>query len=389
MASHPKASKSSAARRGAVLAVCALCAGGLAVGLVAQAPAPAVPPQRSKHADADPSPVRPSVGHQAPAPETPAEPKTDGEKAFLCVIEGVTAQELTAFSISVQWSDGTVRQARFDSPPSERDGAFLMDYDGPDIVGFRLEADGFLPTDGTIVGGRCTERLVVERAASVRVRLEGLLGDDAWVEGCGDIVWGGIREVVLEAPPGQMCTYTATRVDGHVHASSEPVTVRVSPQHGADLTLHLPEHLQGGIGATLDEAPEGVVLLDLRTDGTGAAEGLRPGDTITRVNSQSTVGWSADEFEAEVMGDDGTSVELTALRDGKSFDVVVTRGALDDGREFLGRSTTDPSTHYYAERPGLWMGEQAGEGAEATEWESFGVAEEPGIERMRELRDVE
>ncbi len=378
MASQRKASKSSAARRGAVLALCALGGVGMAIALMAGPPSVPVPPRAKSIVINPPAEVPsalllPSAEPVAPVPDV---------KTFLCVIEGLTAEELTTISVTFWGADGSRVRGRIAAPPRTRDGAFVLSYDGATMLRLQLEGEGFDPLESAVVDGRCVDTLVAKRTVPVRVRVLGPLGEKAWVEGCEAHVAVVDRDVVLGVPAGRECVIRARRLDGVLEARSDEVTVRVSPPQGPDITVTLPHHVQGGIGAQLGEAPNGLVLLDVRTDGPGAAAGLRPGDVITRVNGETTAGWRAEDFQAVVIGDAGTDVELTALRDERSFDLVITRGALDDGKEPGAAGAPTP------QRPGLWMGRGAGKEVEAIEWERI-EEEVPGVERLRELGYVE
>lgn len=71
------------------------------------------------------------------------------------------------------------------------------------------------------------------------------------------------------------------------------------------------------------------ILIVSTISGTPAEEaGLQRDDVIVGINSQSILGWSVDEVTATVRGPAGTDVVLTIDRQGRVFDVEITRATV-------------------------------------------------------------
>ena len=65
-------------------------------------------------------------------------------------------------------------------------------------------------------------------------------------------------------------------------------------------------------------------------DGSPAeAAGLESNDVLIEVNGESILGWTLDEVTAKVRGPAGSDVDLVFERDGSTFDVTITRAAVE------------------------------------------------------------
>lgn len=81
-----------------------------------------------------------------------------------------------------------------------------------------------------------------------------------------------------------------------------------------------------GIGAELGKDANGTIQIVAPISGFPAEKaGLKPGDLIIKIDGQSTTGIQVDEAVSKIRGDKGTKVALQILRDGKVFDVTITR----------------------------------------------------------------
>ncbi len=86
-----------------------------------------------------------------------------------------------------------------------------------------------------------------------------------------------------------------------------------------------------GIGVTIDtdNIASGFPIKSVDEGGGAANAGLQVGDVITHVNGQKMVGKEFAELRNAIVGEKGSTVELTILRDGQSMDVTVARGAVE------------------------------------------------------------
>lgn len=83
----------------------------------------------------------------------------------------------------------------------------------------------------------------------------------------------------------------------------------------------------GGLGIQVSQDENGMVLVIAPFDDTPAAKaGIEPGDRISHVDNEPTMGESLDKATEKMKGEPGTDVVLTIMREGvEPFDVTVTR----------------------------------------------------------------
>lgn len=80
-----------------------------------------------------------------------------------------------------------------------------------------------------------------------------------------------------------------------------------------------------GIGIKSYYLESGVLLDQVAPDSPAAEAGLQAGDTIIAVNGNDTRGAGESEIDGWIRGKEGTSVRLTVLRDGETFQATLTR----------------------------------------------------------------
>lgn len=80
-----------------------------------------------------------------------------------------------------------------------------------------------------------------------------------------------------------------------------------------------------GIGIRSYYLESGVLLDQVAPDSPAAEAGLQAGDTIIAVDGNDTRGAGESEIDGWIRGEEGTSVRLTVLRDGETFQAVLTR----------------------------------------------------------------
>ncbi len=71
-----------------------------------------------------------------------------------------------------------------------------------------------------------------------------------------------------------------------------------------------------GIGATISQRPDGVVVMGLILGGPAERGGLAPGDYIKEIDGKSTDGWNSNQVVQKLRGEKGTVVEVAVQRVG-------------------------------------------------------------------------
>lgn len=82
-----------------------------------------------------------------------------------------------------------------------------------------------------------------------------------------------------------------------------------------------------GVGITIQAAEDqsGYLIIKVNEGGPADDAGLLPGDVIVAVEGHSTAEMDVDETRNLVRGEENTQVQMTILREGSTFDVLVTR----------------------------------------------------------------
>jgi carboxyl-terminal processing protease len=142
------------------------------------------------------------------------------------------------------------------------------------------------------------------------------------------LLWDAINTVnekyVENKPTPLQFLYGA--VKGAVESTGDPYTTFFQPSDLESFKTDLKGSFEG-IGAEIGKQGDSIVIV-APLDGTPAKQaGLLPKDIITKVNGESTAGWSVEEAVSKIRGKKGTSVVLTILRESKPqpFDVKITR----------------------------------------------------------------
>ena len=91
--------------------------------------------------------------------------------------------------------------------------------------------------------------------------------------------------------------------------------------------LETVENAYVGIGITIlvREEGDGFEVTKVNVGGPAEEAGILAGDVIVGIEDQSAAGMSADDARSLVRGVENTQVKLTILRDGGTFDLMVTR----------------------------------------------------------------
>lgn len=112
---------------------------------------------------------------------------------------------------------------------------------------------------------------------------------------------------------------------GLVEAAGDPHTVYMSAEEANKFDKDLNGNIGGGIGAELTVESDRPAIVRVLDDHPAKKAGLKAGDVITKVNSDDTLGWTAEKAANEIRGEIGSSVKLEVLRNGDSKEFSITR----------------------------------------------------------------
>lgn len=85
--------------------------------------------------------------------------------------------------------------------------------------------------------------------------------------------------------------------------------------------------VKGGIGVQIEQEDNKIRIVDVYKGLTADAAGLKVNDIITKINDEDISALTLEELNAEVTGEEGTTVKITVLRDGKELSFNVQRSS--------------------------------------------------------------
>lgn len=113
-------------------------------------------------------------------------------------------------------------------------------------------------------------------------------------------------------------------VEGLINSLADTGTFYIDPRSNA-LSLGLSGTFEG-IGATVSEQNNLIVIVSPFADSPAEAAGILPGDTILAVDGEPTDGWSVDKAVLRIRGPKGTDVTLGVRHaDGAEEEITITR----------------------------------------------------------------
>jgi carboxyl-terminal processing protease len=112
---------------------------------------------------------------------------------------------------------------------------------------------------------------------------------------------------------------------GLVDATGDNYTSYMTSAEASAFQDDLSGTIGGGIGAEIGLRNGNVTIVRVLKSNPAVAAGLKDGDTILKVNDQSTSGWTVEQAVAQIRGEPGTTVKLLIERDGEAKEHTVTR----------------------------------------------------------------
>jgi len=122
--------------------------------------------------------------------------------------------------------------------------------------------------------------------------------------------------------------YGANR--GLVAAAGDVYTEYMSPSEAVDFNNSLNGNIGGGIGAEIGLKNNQIYIVRVLKDNPAIRAGLKAKDVITKINDESTDGWSVTKAVGLIRGEEGTTVKLTIKRGDETKDYTVTRAIINN-----------------------------------------------------------
>lgn len=117
---------------------------------------------------------------------------------------------------------------------------------------------------------------------------------------------------------------------GLVEAAGDEYTVYLPKVDAQELDDSLTGSIGGGIGAEIGLRNNQPTVVRVLEDNPAIEAGLKGGDVITKINDESSVGWTVDQAVAKIRGEPGTTVKITATRDNETKEFNITRAIINN-----------------------------------------------------------
>ena len=135
-------------------------------------------------------------------------------------------------------------------------------------------------------------------------------------------VWEKVQTKFVRRPADENQMVSGA-IAGMVASLGDPYSVYFTPE----IAKQFQEDLDGtfsGIGAEVGMRNNRIVVVAPLPESPAEAAGLRPGDFVAEINATSTEAMSVEEAVKQIRGPEGTKVDLTIVREGKSQPLKIT-----------------------------------------------------------------
>jgi len=112
---------------------------------------------------------------------------------------------------------------------------------------------------------------------------------------------------------------------GMVEAVGDDYTIYLNADETDEFNKSLSGDIGGGVGIEVGLRNGQPTVLRTLRDNPAEKAGVRAGDVIVGVNGDSVVGSTVNDVVALIRGEEGTTVQLSLLRDGEEVEISVTR----------------------------------------------------------------
>jgi len=117
---------------------------------------------------------------------------------------------------------------------------------------------------------------------------------------------------------------------GLVEAAGDEYTVYLPKVEAQELDNSLTGSIGGGIGAEIGLRNDQPTVIRVLEDNPAIEAGLMGGDVITKINDESSVGWTVDQAVGKIRGEPGTTVKITVTRGADTKEFNITRAIINN-----------------------------------------------------------
>lgn len=136
--------------------------------------------------------------------------------------------------------------------------------------------------------------------------------------------WNAIEELYVDKSKidPQKMYYGA--IKGMVASLDDPYTFFLTPEENKESKLDLEGKFEG-IGAQLGMKNDQIVIISPLKNSPAEKAGIKTGDIITKVNGESTAGWTLTQAVNKIRGEKGSKVVLTVFRNEEELEIPIIR----------------------------------------------------------------
>lgn len=117
---------------------------------------------------------------------------------------------------------------------------------------------------------------------------------------------------------------------GMVEAVGDYYTTYFNASESTEFNNNLTGNIGGGIGAEIGLRNNKVTVVRVLNDNPAKAAGVLGGDIITKINDDTTEGWTVERAVSKIRGEVGTTVKITVLRGTETKEFNITRDTINN-----------------------------------------------------------
>lgn len=117
---------------------------------------------------------------------------------------------------------------------------------------------------------------------------------------------------------------------GLVAAAGDRYTVFMDAKEAGDFDKDLSGDIGGGIGVELGMRSDQPTIIRVLEGNPAEAAGLKAGDTVVKINDESSTGWDTAKVAEKVRGEVGTTVKMVIVRAGEQKEFTITRANVNN-----------------------------------------------------------
>ena len=161
-----------------------------------------------------------------------------------------------------------------------------------------------------------------------------------------DYRFGADKEAMYEAVLDYVMSEHPELLEGSITAATDTLDKysEYFTREELEAFIYAVDQIYVGIGVTIQQAENGIAVLEVNPDGSAYEAGMQVGDVIFEVDGINIVGKDTDEVSSMVRGEAGTHVNLKVLRGEEAIALTIVRRPI--GVETVGYTVEEGNVGY-------------------------------------------